>query len=704
MTIDKTSLGLSLFILPYFLANLFCSSAANVFAQETYDPEYVWYDPEKIVTAEPCSECHKSEYQAWKKTKHATGFKTLHRKESAERIAKEMGFKLIKRESLCLKCHYLAGIKRNQLRAISGVSCESCHGAAKEWINVHNNYGKGFSYHTETPEHKAQRITESKAKGMFRPSEIYEVVTNCFQCHTVPHEKLVNVGGHPSGSSDFEVLQRVDEIRHNFLQAQFDPARTENAERAPERKRVMYVVGRAADLEYSIRGAAVAKASGGYMRAMQRRIRSAINKLKAITNRVNVPEVDQMLQIVGQVNVRPNNESSLVSAALKIGEVTKKFIKNHDGTQLASLDGLISGTKEPVAEVAPAATEESESVESPESEKQAVGASKVESPTIETREPETSETRKPAEAERPSKPNLADVQKKKPDLPAYPKKKYIRPRSQRRTIGPSCDCHKEQNKWWETDRHFSSINPFVDRAQKNVQIARLYGLKVSEITKGNRLCMDCHGTVITGDESEDVFDGVSCESCHGPAGDYKKPHSADNPPNGYSVGKDFGMALLENLDVRAEACAQCHYITDPKLISTGHPSGTNFDFVQGNQKIRHWKQPIATSGALKSAFDKLKQRRGAIPQVARVLSTEPPPSSSKPPSQEIVVEQQTQVTPPKPPTVRPVNFRPQSLSPPRSAKSTKLPPFPAINENTSVEEILLILKERLELLYEKTGK
>lgn len=665
-------------------AIILINGASLTLAQELSDREYVWHDPDKIVTAEPCGECHKSESEVWKKTKHATGFKSLHRKKSAESIKERMEFKLIKRESLCLKCHYLAGIKRNQLRAISGVSCESCHGVAKDWIDVHNNYGTGFNYHTETPEHKGQRIAESKAKGMFRPSELYEVVANCFQCHTVPHERLVNVGGHTSGSSDFEFLRRVDEIRHNFLQAQFDPTRTENAERSPERKRVMYVVGRVVDLEYSIRGAAVAKEKAGYIRAMQRRVRSAINKLKAITNRANVPEVKEMLTIIGKVKIGPNNESSLLSAATNIGEVTKRFIKNHDGSQLLGLDGLISGTEEAIVEAPPVVSEAPESSESIKS--------------VEIKEPETKvasgrDIPKPTDVAQPS-------DQKKKAQPVYAKRQYIRPRSKHKTIGPSCDCHKEQNKWWETDRHFSSINPFINKAQKNIQIARLYGLKVSEMTKGNRLCMDCHGTVITGDESEDVFDGVSCESCHGPAGDYKKPHSADNPPNGYAVGKDFGMVLLENLDVRVDACGQCHYITDPKLISTGHPSGTNFNFVQGNQKIKHWKQPIASSGALKSAYDKVKQKRGTIPRVTLAKLDEPP--KPQPLTKiENVANQQDRQDIPKPFSPRPVDFRLPTVP---SKKNIELPPFPTIDENTSIEEILLILKERLEQLYQKIGE
>ncbi len=206
------------------------------------------------------------------------------------------------------------------------------------------------------------------------------------------------------------------------------------------------------------------------------------------------------------------------------------------------------------------------------------------------------------------------------------------------------------------------------------------------MTKGNRLCMDCHGTVISGEESEEVFDGVSCESCHGPASDYKKPHSADNPPNGYSVGRNFGMVLLEDVTARAEACAQCHYINDPGLISTGHPTGADFNIVEANQKINHWQAPMVSSAELKSAYEQVKAQRGVIPRVALLLFEKPPTG----------------------PTGLPEPTGPNKASqlprPGPKTKGSRLPVFPVITDSTSVDEILLILKERLELLYQKTGR
>jgi hypothetical protein len=210
--------------------------------------------------------------------------------------------------------------------------------------------------------------------------------------------------------------------------------------------------------------------------------------------------------------------------------------------------------------------------------------------------------------------------------------------------------------------------------------------------------MDCHGTVVSGQEASDVFDGASCESCHGPGGDYKKPHSSDNPPNGYDVGKNFGMIVLENVDARAAACASCHYITDPRLLSTGHPSGKDYDIVQSNAKIKHWKKADPPAGALKAAFDKVKQQQGAIPAVERVTVASQPAGESPAASGESS-STSTRVALQAP---RPVSLQSAPVAVQR--KDISLEPLAPIADSLSVEEQLAIVKKRLELLYREVRK
>jgi len=204
-------------------------------------------DPAKVAGPDACGECHKSSVEAWKKTQHAITFKALPRKKDAKAIAKKMGIRRMKAESACLSCHFTSAVANGKTKPIAGVTCESCHGAGKDWIKTHSDYGgKGVKKETETPDHKKKRYADSEAAGMIRPLRLYNVAANCYGCHTVPKEKLVNVGGHPAGS-DFELVawsQGV--IRHNLWYTKT------NDEASDARKRLMYVVGQAVELETSL--------------------------------------------------------------------------------------------------------------------------------------------------------------------------------------------------------------------------------------------------------------------------------------------------------------------------------------------------------------------------------------------------------------------------------------------------------------------
>ncbi len=639
---------------------LLVAAACSSHAQDIGKTGFLWHDPHKIKGASECGVCHVREYALWDTTAHARGRNVDEGYATAEKIKDLLGVTSLRHESLCIRCHS-TGVLDEEGRYIaqSGVSCESCHGAGRDWIGIHNKFGEGATHATETPEHKADRIKRSREAGMLRPSDIYGVVANCYQCHTVPHEVLVNKGGHPSASTDFNFMERLKEIRHNFLEAQFDPSRTENREDSPERLRLLFVVSHALDLEYSIRGAAVSKENGGYIRAMQRKVRAAAGSLQSINGVISSPDITTMLAAVADANIAPNNEKALIGAADKIRAATKDFLAHHDGSKLGALDPAVAGNPLPAPE-APAA-EESQAAPTASGQAPAAGGTAA------------------ASSGRSTNP--------------YPKKSSLRPKSQHRTIGPGCDCHKDQNKWWEGDRHFGSAQPFLNKNPKNVQIARLYGLTPSQMTKGNNLCMDCHGTVVSGQETADVFDGASCESCHGPAADYKKPHSPDNPPHGYEVGKNFGMVVLTDPDAVARTCASCHYVTDPRLLSTGHPSGKDFDIAKNFNKIKHWKKQEPSGSALSAAFEKVKQSRGDIPQVERatVAAVE---ASSAPPGE--VSSSSIRVAPQTP---RPVSIQSAPVAVQR--RDIQLEPFPQISDSLSIEEELALIKKRLDEIYKQ---
>lgn len=684
------------------------SSAQNQ-VSEVAGEEFASQDPTKVVAATTCGECHVSEFEVWKRTPHSTGFKTLHRKESAEAIAGKMGFRLIKRQSLCLRCHYTAVVEREQLRAGSGVSCESCHGAARDWLDVHNNYGSGADYGSETAEHRQQRIEDSRRGGMRRPSDLYDNVASCYGCHTVPEEELVNVGGHSTGSATFELVAWQEKIRHNFLQSFLTGDGSENALRPQEDQRRAYVVGRALDLEFSLRGMAEATGKGVYTKAMSRRVRTSLSELRAIASEASLAEVDQMVAVVRAVEVIPGNRKALLEAAEQIGAATRRFLETQDGTLLASLDGLISG--EGGSQQADLEEEREPVREEEDTESTQVAAT-------------TDQPGNPNPPPDGATPNRTAVSPARPQVVGE-RKSRIRPKSRHATIGPdSCSgCHGPQNGWWYEDPHSAATDPFFDQRPKNVQIARLYGVSPAKMARGNEICMDCHGSVVTGKESGEVQGGVGCESCHGPAKDWLEPHQegdkslgAQRP--GYVAALKLGKVDLPDLKVRAKVCSGCHYITDSRLISSGHPSGKGFDYAQGMAQIRHWEKPPASASSLQAAFSAALSARGAVPDVP--IATWPPAQQgvgggvgSPADIGKITDSHRAQSTE--------TSYRRRLPRPrgagggrtigtsggPRSSQvpvDLNLPPFPEIAESTPVEEVLRHLKERLEALYRALGR
>lgn len=308
-------------------------------------------DPELVVKPETCGNCHLDEFRSWQLSPHYLTFKKMHRKSKAKRIAKDMGIRRMKSAALCQKCHYTVMKQEDgSLKAAAGISCESCHGMAKNWLAIHNDYGKGSNKDTESPDHQKWRIEETTKKGMVWPEMLYDVAANCYGCHTVPEEELVNKGSHPAGSSEFELVSWLHgEIRHNFFVdndkriGHMISGDNKNAEATPGRKRLMYVIGRALDLEYSLRAVAKATEQGTYLKSMAQRVQNVTEFLKKIRATMAIPEVDAMLAAAGSVELKPNNPKMVKAAALKVQQAARKFMMKHDGSKLAAIDSLIPG-------------------------------------------------------------------------------------------------------------------------------------------------------------------------------------------------------------------------------------------------------------------------------------------------------------------------------------------------------------------------
>lgn len=706
-------------------------------APKLQDSPFLRLDPAKIMMDDrdsrvPCGECHKSEYEKWLGTKHADGFNTMHRSDMAQDILRDMGLQTTKRqESLCLRCHYT--VKAPDLTAFAGVSCESCHGAARDWVKVHNDLGPDVKRpEQESAAHRQTRIRQSEAGGMLRPSgNLYAVAANCFECHTVPIEDLVNVGGHPAGSSGFELTERIGDIRHNFLAQQWGGS-ADNRAPTKERTRVTFVAGSILDYEYSIRGMARATKTDRFSKTMERRIAKAKAALEDVGRTADIPEIRDILAAGNKARFTVGNATALNALADRIRTLGQRFTTSNDGTKLAAIDGLIAGS---VAAAPSVAATGAAATAAPQGAAAATGGAATASPP-------TGQTAAPAAAVAPPDPSAPPQQaagessvsgavRTRPEW--FPKADS---RYQTTQEAEECSsCHAVAEDWWLNDKHQKSAFPLLNRDPKALDIARLYGLSANEITLGNKICMNCHGTIQSAAPNVPVRMGVSCESCHGPSSAYLKPHQDGGNPQ-------LGMVGLKNATARAANCARCHRISDERLLASGHPSGSDYNFANANTKIKHWPddrrvgrartrrgEPAYVevgAAALTSAFQSAVAGR-PIPNVTVASSARPSsPSSSSasapaPRAARPAVRSENSTTggepvapPPRPPTPRPasrststaVALPPVTLEPDTvdgdSAVTREV--VPEVNAETRTEDILLIVKRRLEQLYKALGR
>ena len=333
--------------MPRQFATALCLIIATLFANLSAvgqdDPRNtgleVHLNPHQVLGYESCEKCHASEIRVWKQTPHHETFLTLHRQPEAKQIASRLGISSFKTDSECIKCHYTMKAEDSGIEAVSGISCESCHGASQNWIDVHNDYGgAGVTKQMETPEHRMQRLRQSIAGGMRNPINVYLLAQSCYRCHTVPNERLVNVGGHKAGSMDFEIVSwSQGTVRHNFV-------RTNGATNDPSprpRLRQMFMAGMIADLEFSLRATANATEKAEFGLNSAKRASRAVKRIAAAQKKLNQPILNDIIAVYKSVKLKLNNEHELTEAANSINALGIRFAATVSGEELAAIDRFI---------------------------------------------------------------------------------------------------------------------------------------------------------------------------------------------------------------------------------------------------------------------------------------------------------------------------------------------------------------------------
>ena len=255
------------------------------------------YEPHKIIEDEQaqCAQCHENAVNSWLESTHKKTFDELHLRDEAQKVLERLGQTgSIRRNDECVQCHYtqVASEAGGRTKTVMGVSCQRCHGGAKDWMDLHQD--------VEAIPDRKERMAKSESLGMRQTDDIYTLAMNCFQCHTVPKEDLVNKGEHPAGS-DFELVAwSHGEVRHNFMNDDPTSRKEEggNRDSSKETKQIFYVVGKSLDLA-----------------------QKAYDDLKALGG------MDKVLGLVpvdgGKVKVAPGNAAEYSAAAEGIRKVAK---------------------------------------------------------------------------------------------------------------------------------------------------------------------------------------------------------------------------------------------------------------------------------------------------------------------------------------------------------------------------------------------
>ena len=295
---------------------------------------------EKVAGPETCVECHLDQIQVWKRTVHNRTFRELTRQPETEAMLVKLGLSKIKGEKQCQDCHFTGQIIDEQYQTVSGISCESCHGAAADWLKTHGDYGPGRTAATEPPEHRAARLAQADAQGMLGPRTLHALSKTCYDCHVVPDEKIVNLGGHPAVSPDFNLVTwSQGEVRHSI------PREGEkvNPEAPLPRRRLLFVLGSILEAEYCFRAVAGATERGDFALTLARRADAARQMLEKIHALTAAPALAEIVAVAKAARLRLNNRDELLAAADRLARLGRTFMESADGEKLAGLDSLLPG-------------------------------------------------------------------------------------------------------------------------------------------------------------------------------------------------------------------------------------------------------------------------------------------------------------------------------------------------------------------------
>lgn len=325
-------------------------------------------DPEKVVGRDKCAACHNREIEAWQESAHAkTAFAKLGTAD-AKKWGDALGIADVKTDRFCISCHGTPRMDGGSLVIEEGNSCESCHGAAggeDGWFEAHGDFGLPYENmddliaqrieNKEDPDHRRQRFETCFKSGMNRADDVMAIVKNCLECHAVPIAELAELG-HPS-SDKFEFVEWAQgEVRHNFLLDRETNAESPSGwlafrkgSTADGRKRLMFVIGQLADLEFSFRTRSRIVAKNELLDRTEDRIKDAVKAVRKFDKEFEDGEeltdeektmftdfyeaMDELADEVG--DLADDDAAKYMAAADRVAELAFNFVRAFpDGSRI----------------------------------------------------------------------------------------------------------------------------------------------------------------------------------------------------------------------------------------------------------------------------------------------------------------------------------------------------------------------------------
>jgi hypothetical protein len=163
------------------------------------------------------------------------------------------------------------------------------------------------------------------------------------------------------------------------------------------------------------------------------------------------------------------------------------------------------------------------------------------------------------------------------------------------SIVPRTDSRVLQNEysiWIVKDKHSKAYAALTGPIGE--RMAKILSLGSAETAPK---CLACHALDVPQNlrgRTFELSEGVSCESCHGPAAGWLGPHTERDWTHEKSLA--LGMYDTRDLTKRTEKCLSCHLGNDEKsvdheMIAAGHPD-LFFELDTFSDVMpRHWKVP-----------------------------------------------------------------------------------------------------------------